>query len=169
MPPLFKRSIMVHHRIHIARRHNEGQSGLTAGLYAGLIGPVRLRDEGYPVAGMFQQSGDDGCSERRMIHIGVPADVDKVGLIPAPSLHLFHIHRQEIFLPVYRPLSLLHIVFLIPSKMLPQHIFMTFFQEMDSHCPSPAEPALPGSGAGTGPAPVSHPKSAAPWRSSSDK
>ena len=77
---LFCHSVMVDHGIHISRGDEKAQTRLSVNLHARRIAPVGLADQGNAVAARLQQPADDRSAEARVVHVGVAAYIDKVGL-----------------------------------------------------------------------------------------
>ena len=80
MASLFCHCIMVDHGVHIAGGDEEAKTRLAVNLYALRVAPVGLADQSNAVATGLQQAADDRGAEARVVHIGVAADVDEVGL-----------------------------------------------------------------------------------------
>ena len=93
LPPLFRDGIMIHHRIHISRRHEEAEPRLPENRNALIVFPVGLGDDPHAVAMGLQKPADDGVAEGRMIHIGIPDNIDKIKLGDAPLSHFFFRNR----------------------------------------------------------------------------
>ena len=87
--------IVVHHGIHIAAHDQKTQTGFPEHPDALRILPVRLGDDTHFIAVGFQYPADDGMTEGGMIHVGIPDDIYKITLFPAPLFHLFTGHRQK--------------------------------------------------------------------------
>ena len=80
--------VVVHHGVHVARRHEESQPRLAEHRDAFRVVPIGLGDEAHLVAVGLQHPGDDGAAERGMIHVGVAGDIDKIDRIPAARIGL---------------------------------------------------------------------------------
>ena len=80
---LLGNGIMIHHGIHVAGRHKESQPRLTEDGDGSIILPIRLGDKSNLISARFQQSRYDCSTEAWVVHIGIPAHVDKVHLLPA--------------------------------------------------------------------------------------
>ena len=80
MAALFCHCIVIDHGVHVAGGDEETQTGLAVNLHTFRVAPVGLTDQGDAVAAGLQQAADDGCAEARVVHVGVTADVDEVGL-----------------------------------------------------------------------------------------
>ena len=87
LPPSAGHIIMIHHGIHIACTDQKPQPGPAKYRDAFRRFPVRLGDDPHPIPVGFQQPGNDGMSERRMIHIGVSRHINKIHLLPSPAFH----------------------------------------------------------------------------------
>ena len=93
---LFRHGIMIHHRIHISRRHEEAEPRLPENrnaLIAVLIFPVRLRNDTDFKSMRFQKSRNDRMSERRMVYISISGNIDKIQLFPSPFFHILFANR----------------------------------------------------------------------------
>ena len=80
--------VVVHHGVHVARRHEKSQPRLAEHRDAFRVVPIGLGDEAHLVAVGFQHPRDDGAPEGGMIHVGVAGDVDEVELPPAARIGL---------------------------------------------------------------------------------
>ena len=93
---LFTRhGIVCHHRIDVSRADQKAQSRaavLPEGICAFII---RLRKHGDPKARILQHPRDDRRAEGGVIYVGVAADVDEIGSIPAKRLHVGATDRQK--------------------------------------------------------------------------
>ena len=94
-PEALGRRVMGHHAVqvpggeHAAElRPSHGPDGL------GVV-PVRLGQDGHPVARRFQQPADHRRPERGMVHIGVPGDQQDLVILPAPLGHVQLADGQE--------------------------------------------------------------------------
>ena len=87
---------MVDHGIHVPGAYKKTEPRLAQNSNALLILPVRLRNHTYLIAVSLQNTADDGVSKGRMIHVGVPADIDEITLTPAPFFHIFPADRKKI-------------------------------------------------------------------------
>ena len=94
---------MVYHRVHVSGAHEEAKSRSSEDLDAFLILPVRLGDDPDFISVGFQHTADDRRSERRMIHIGVPAHIDEIALIPASFFHICPAYREKIMYHILCP------------------------------------------------------------------
>ena len=80
MASLFCHCIMVDHGVHIAGGDEEAKTRLAVNLYALRVAPVGLADQSNAVATGLQQAADDRGAEARVVHVGIAAYIDKVGL-----------------------------------------------------------------------------------------
>jgi hypothetical protein len=74
---------MIDHGVHISGGDEEAKTRLAVNLYALRIAPVGLADQGDAVAAGLQQAADDRSAEALVVHVGVAADIDKVGPVNA--------------------------------------------------------------------------------------
>ena len=87
--------IVGNHRVNIPAGNQKTQPGppealhLLRGIKAG------LRQHRHPVAQAFQQPCDDGSTKARVVHIGIPRDIDKVRSLPAAGRHFFFCDGQK--------------------------------------------------------------------------
>ena len=88
LPPLFGDGVMVHHRIHVAGRHEKAEPGFPELCDARLVLPVRLRYDGHFISVCFQRSRNDRMAKRRVVHIGIPGHIDKIRMFPSPLFHI---------------------------------------------------------------------------------
>ena len=95
-PALFGHGVVVDHRVHVAAHHQKGQTGFPQGLDAGGVLPVWLGDDAYLIARVLQHPGDDGVTKGGMVHVGVPDNIYKITLLPAPALHILARDGQKI-------------------------------------------------------------------------
>ncbi len=93
---LFGHGVVVDHRVHVPRRDDKAQAGPAELGEGGILLHIRLGENRHLVAGALQHPGDDGAAETGVVDIAVAADVDKVGLGPAPLLHLGAADGQKI-------------------------------------------------------------------------
>ena len=92
-PVVLGDGIVVDHRVHIAAGDQKPQPGTAENVDGFGIFPIRLRDDANIVAVAFQNPADDGVAEGRMIHIGIPDNIDKIKLGDAPLSHFFFRNR----------------------------------------------------------------------------
>ena len=92
---LLRHRVVVHHRVHVAGRYEEGQPRFAEHGDAFRIVPIGLRDDAHLVAVRLQQTRDDGHAERRMIDVGVARHVYEIDPIPAAFEHLLARYRQK--------------------------------------------------------------------------
>ena len=92
----FGHGVVVHHGVHVAAHHQEGQARFSQSQDALGVLPVRLGDDAHLVAGVLQHPGDDGVAESGVVHVGVADDVYKITLFPAPALHVRPGNGQKI-------------------------------------------------------------------------
>ena len=84
----FGGGVVSHHGVDIARRDEEAEAGAAVGP-EGLGGSVvGLGENGHAEALGLQHAGDDGHAKGRMIDVSVTRNVDKIGAIPAPRVHV---------------------------------------------------------------------------------
>lgn len=79
---------MRDHRVDISRRDEETETGATELLegFAGFI--IWLSEKRNAIALRLENTGYYCCSEARMVNVCVAADIDKIGAIPAATLHI---------------------------------------------------------------------------------
>ena len=95
-PAVLGDRIVVHHGVHVAAGHQKAQPGTAIHIDRLGIFPVRLGDNAHAIAVAFQHPADNGVAEGGVIHIGIPNDVDKVTLLPAPVQHILLTNGQKI-------------------------------------------------------------------------
>ena len=90
----FVSRVVVHHRVHTARRHAEIDSRLAELLeVAQIIPPVGLRDKCHTETIVFQYPSDDSRSKRRVINVCIARDEDDVHFIPTAQVGFFFCYR----------------------------------------------------------------------------
>ena len=57
--------------------------------------PIRLRKHGHLVSLRLQNPRDDCQPKGRVIHIGIPGDIDKIRLFPAQAGDFLRVHGQK--------------------------------------------------------------------------
>ncbi len=88
MAALLVHRVVVHHGVHVARRHEETQARLAEHGDALGVAPIGLGDEAHLVAVGLQHARDDGGAEGGVIHVGVARDIDEIELVPAAFVGL---------------------------------------------------------------------------------
>ena len=96
-PPVLRDGVVVDHRVHVAGRHEEPETGLAERLHALGLSPVRLRQEPDREAVGLQQPADDGGAETRVVDVCIATDIDEVQLPDAALFQVFLRDRQEPF------------------------------------------------------------------------
>ena len=86
---LFGYRIMVDHRIHIATGNQKAKTRFSQSRNRRIVFPVRLGNDPHTIAIGFQETCDNGMPKGRMIHIGIPAYIDKIQPVYAASFHIF--------------------------------------------------------------------------------
>ena len=87
---------MVYHGVHVSGTHKEAEARSSENLNALFVLPVRLGDDPDLVSVGFQHTADDRGTEGRVVHIGVPANIDEVTLVPASFFHICPAYREKI-------------------------------------------------------------------------
>ena len=87
--------VVGHHRVDVACGDEHPQPGAAHGTKRLRPPPVRLGQNGHPIALRLQQPPDDGGAEGGVVHIGVPSDEQKVIVLPAPALHVCQADGKE--------------------------------------------------------------------------
>lgn len=101
---LFGYCVVVDHGIHIARRYQKSQPRCTKHGDTVFVFPVRLCNNADFIAKRFQQTADNCRSEGRVVYIGIPNNIDKVTLLPAPLfISFFEIGRKSLTIFLYIP------------------------------------------------------------------
>ena len=90
---LFRHRVVIHHRIHIPTGYKESKARFTVFCNAAFIFPVRLTDQPNFISIRLQKACDDRMPKRRMIHVGISGNIDKIQLFPASLLHIFSANR----------------------------------------------------------------------------
>ena len=88
----FCSGIVSHHGIYISRIYHKGIFRAAETFEIGIGFPVRLSQNSNPEALGLDNAGNNGGSECRMIHIGVPGYDDKIKLVPAPLFHVLFVY-----------------------------------------------------------------------------
>ena len=88
--------VVIYHGVHIAAADQKAQPGTAVDVDGLGILPVRLGDDAHAVAVAFQHPADDGVTEGGVIHIGIPDDIHKVALLPAPVQHILSADGEKI-------------------------------------------------------------------------
>ena len=87
--------VVVHHRVHVARRHEEAQARLAEHRDALGVAPVGLGDDAHRVAEGREHPRDDGRAEGRVVHVGVARHIHEVELVDAAVLEVLRGGGQE--------------------------------------------------------------------------
>src|SRR5699024_11074267 len=85
---LFRHGVVVDHGVDDPGGDEKAEAWAAKALKVLTGMPVRLRQHGHAVTGLFQHAGDDGQPEGGVIDVGVAGDVDKVRRVPAPRAAL---------------------------------------------------------------------------------
>ena len=89
--------VVVHHRVHAARRHAKIDSRLAEFLeVAQVVPPVGLRNERHTETIVFQYSSNNRRPESRMIHIRIPSDEHDVHFVPTAQVGFFFRYGEPI-------------------------------------------------------------------------
>ena len=89
--------VVVHHRVHAARRHAKINSRLTELLeVTQVVAPVGLRDKRHTKAVVLQDPSDDRRPKRGMVDVGVARDEHDVHLVPTAQVGLFLRYREPV-------------------------------------------------------------------------
>ena len=88
VPPLLGHGVVSHHGVQVAGGQHDAQSGPPKSCKGLRPAPVRLGQDGHPVALGLQHPGDDGAAEGGMIHVGVAGDDQEVVPVPATLFHI---------------------------------------------------------------------------------
>ena len=76
--------ILVHHGVHASGRYTEKQAWLTQLLEVSqVVTPIGLRDNCYFQSLSFEQSANDGSTERWMVYIRITAEQNDIEFIPS--------------------------------------------------------------------------------------
>lgn len=86
---LFGDGIVVHHGIHIAGGNEKAKFWLAECAHAFGVAPVRLCDNADRETVCFENAGDDRRAERRVVDVGIAADVHEIELFDAAYRHIF--------------------------------------------------------------------------------
>ena len=93
--PMLADGIMVDHRVHIAAADQKAQTWRAEFVDRVGILPVGLGENCNLIARVLQHAADDGVPEGGVIDIGVPDDIDEIGLLPAEREHLPAVDRKK--------------------------------------------------------------------------
>ena len=80
---------MVHHGIHIAGGNEKAELWLAECAHAFGVAPVRLCDNADRETVCFENAGDDRRAERRVVDVGIAANVHEIELFDAAYRHIF--------------------------------------------------------------------------------
>ena len=80
--------VVGHHGVDVAPADHDGIAGPAHGAEGVRRVPVRLGQDGHPVALGLQHPGDDGGAEGGVVHVGVGGDHQEVVIPPVPALHV---------------------------------------------------------------------------------
>ena len=94
-PAALGRRIVGHHAVQVPRGEHAAEPGPPHGPDGRGVVPVRLGQDGHPVARRFQQPPDHRRPEGGMVHIGVPRDEKDVVILPAAGGHILPADGQE--------------------------------------------------------------------------
>ena len=100
--PALCHRIVSHHGVNVARVDEHAVPGLAHGKEILGTVPVGLGQDGHPETGLFQRPGDDRRAKRRVIHIGIAGDQQKIIIIPAPGHHVLPVDGQKLFTCVHK-------------------------------------------------------------------
>ena len=89
--------VVVDHRVHVARRHEEPQARFAEHGDGGGVVPVGLRDHAHLIAVRLEQASDDGHPERGMIDVRVARHVHEIATVPSAPLHVGSADGKESF------------------------------------------------------------------------
>ena len=92
LPVLFRYAVVIHHRVHIAGRHEEAEPGFAKDAHASRIPPVRLGNDPHAVAVGFQHPAYYGGAKRRMVYIGVAGHIGEIHPVPSAGQHIFSVY-----------------------------------------------------------------------------
>ena len=87
--------IVIHHRVHVPRAHEEPQTRAPEHGDAFRIAPIGLGDHADLVMVRLKKTADNGCTERRVVHIRIAGHVHEVALVPAALAHVLAVHGKE--------------------------------------------------------------------------
>jgi hypothetical protein len=87
--------IMVDHGVHIAAADQKTQTGSSKHINRLGVFPVGLGDDTHGIAGVLQNTADDGMTEGRVIHIGIADYIYKVAAFPATVNHILFANGQK--------------------------------------------------------------------------
>ena len=87
--------IMVHHRIHITAGYQETKTRPTENINRVRLFPIRLRNDTYAVAMLFQNSADDRMTEGGVINISIADHIHKIATGPATVQHILLTNRKK--------------------------------------------------------------------------
>ena len=94
--------VAVYHRVHGSRSDSEEEPGLSQFLEIAIIAmPIGLWHDGYLVPTGLDDAAYDGCSECRMVYVGIPREEDDVKLIPSSELAFLLGGGQEVCQSVF--------------------------------------------------------------------
>ena len=83
------RGVFVYHGVHAPRGDAEPQAWAPQLAEVAVVAmPVGLRHDGYTQALCLEQTAYDGRAERGVVHVGIGAEQNHVGLCPPPRFHL---------------------------------------------------------------------------------
>ena len=88
----FRHGIMVDHGIHVAGTNQKSQPRTAEPHDVFAVFPVGLRYNADFVTVFLENAGNYRGTERRMVHVGVAQNINKISLLPAASLHFFSCH-----------------------------------------------------------------------------
>ena len=95
LAPLLRDRVVVHHRVHVPRRHEKAQPRPPEHVDAGRVAPIRLRDDADPVAVGLEDARDDGAAERGVVDVGIAAHIGEIDAIPPAIAHLRAVHGKK--------------------------------------------------------------------------
>ena len=88
--------IVGHHGVDVSPTDEYAVPGLTHVAEGVGAAPVRLGQDGHPVALRLQAAGDDGCAEGWVVYIGIGGDHQKVIVPPVPAVHILLADRKKV-------------------------------------------------------------------------
>ena len=129
LPSFSGNRIVIYHGIHVSCRNQKSQTGFSEFRHTAFILPVRLGQNADTIAPAFEHSADDRRPKGGMIHIGIPGNVYKIRLFPAPFLHFFSRDGQKSLHINPHMYQSAH-----PQKNGCNNRHTSFFQTSDIHC-----------------------------------
>ena len=87
--------IVIHHRVHVPRAHEEPQTRAPKRSDAFRITPIGLGDHADLVVVRLEKTADDGRAERRVINVRIARHVHEVALVPTALAHVVAVHGKK--------------------------------------------------------------------------